>query len=83
MKLWRFHKIECFILKCRVPPLWPTYIDERRTTFVYGIKVICYGEHVGEHIENLMGNLWELKRNIVRTHWEPRKNEKKPFPSQT
>jgi hypothetical protein len=27
----------------------------------YGIKVRCYGEHVGEHIENLMGTHWELK----------------------
>jgi len=45
-----------FILKCRVPPLWPTYMGERRTTFAlaYGIKVRCYGEHVGEHIGKLM-----------------------------
>jgi hypothetical protein len=67
MKLWRFHKIECFILKYRVPPLWPTYIDERRTTFVYGIKVSCYGEHVGEHIGNLR-NI--LEPDEMRTHWE-------------
>jgi hypothetical protein len=35
-----------------------------RTTFAkaYGIKVRCYGEHVGEHIGNL--------GNILRTHWE-------------
>jgi hypothetical protein len=48
-------KIEGFILKCRVPPLWPNYIAERRTTFAkaYGIKMRCYGEHVGEHIGNL------------------------------
>jgi hypothetical protein len=62
---------------------------ERRTTLAkaYGIKVRCYGEHVGgthweleEHIRNLMRtHWWELKRNIVRTHWEPRKNEKKSF----
>jgi hypothetical protein len=85
MKLWRFHKIECSILKYRVPPpLGPTYIDEsRRTTFVYGIKGSCYEEHVGEHIGNLMGNLWELKRNIVGTHREPKKNETTSFPSQT
>jgi hypothetical protein len=33
---------------------------ERRTTFAkaYEIKVRCYGEHVGEYIENL-GNLLE------------------------
>jgi hypothetical protein len=43
----------------------------------YGIKVRCYGEHVGEQIENLMGTHWELKGklNIVETHWEPGKNE--------
>ncbi len=42
---------------------------------VYGIKVRCYGEHVGEHIENLMGTHWELKGNIMGTHWEQWKNE--------
>jgi hypothetical protein len=58
MKLWRLLKVEGFILKCRVLPLWPNYIGERRTAFAkpYGIKMRCYyGEHVGEHIENLMG----------------------------
>ncbi len=60
MKLWRL--IEDSILKYRVPPLWPTYIGERKTTFAkaYEIKVRCY---VGEHIGNL--------GNIVRTWWEP------------
>jgi hypothetical protein len=55
---WRLANIEGSILKCRVPSLWPTYIGERRTTFAkaYGIKVMCYGEHVGEYIENL-GNM--------------------------
>jgi len=55
MKLWRLPKVEGFVLKCRVPPLWPKYIGERRTTFAkaYGIKVMCYGEHGGEHIANL------------------------------
>jgi hypothetical protein len=77
-----------FILKYRVPPLWPTYIGKRRTTFAkaYGIKVRCYGEHVGEHngnLKNLMRFHWEVERNIVKTHWEPRKNEKKSFISQT
>jgi len=45
-------------LKYGVPPLWPSYIGERRTTFAkaYGITVRCYGEHVGEHIGNL-GNI--------------------------
>jgi hypothetical protein len=30
-------------------------MGERRTTFAkaYGIKLRCYGEHVGEHIGNL------------------------------
>jgi hypothetical protein len=42
--------IEGYILKYIVPPLWPTYIDERRITFAkaYGIKVRYYGEHVGD-----------------------------------
>jgi hypothetical protein len=34
-KLWSLPKIEGSILKYRVPPLWPTYIGERRTTFVH------------------------------------------------
>jgi hypothetical protein len=58
MKLWRLPKIEGSILKYRVPPLWPSYISERRTTFTnaYGIKVKCYGKPVGEHIESF-GNI--------------------------
>jgi len=61
MKLERLPNIEGLILKYRFLPLWPTYIGERRTTFVkaYEIKVRCYGEHVGEHIGNL--------KNILRT----------------
>jgi hypothetical protein len=61
MKLWMLPKIEGSILTSRVPPLWPSYIGERRTTFAkaYGIKVSCYGEHVEEHIGNL--------RNILGT----------------
>jgi hypothetical protein len=56
--LGRLPKIKGSILKYRVPPVWPTYIGERRTTFgkAYGIKVRWHGEHVGEHIENL-GNI--------------------------
>jgi hypothetical protein len=85
-KLWRLPKTEGSILKYKVPPLWPSYIGERRTTCAkaYGIKVRCYGEHVGEQIVNLRnilktcGNPLRLKRNIVGTHWEPRKNEKNP-----
>jgi hypothetical protein len=53
-KLWRLCKTEPSILKYRVSPLWPSYIGEMRTTFAkaYGIKVRCYGEHVGEHTWN-------------------------------
>jgi hypothetical protein len=56
MKLLRLPKIEGSILKSRVPPLLPTYIGERRTTFsqAHGTKVRCYGEHAGERIGNLM-----------------------------
>jgi hypothetical protein len=56
MKLWRLPKIEGSILKYKVHPLWPTYIGERRTTIAKacGIRVKCYGEHVGEHIGNLV-----------------------------
>jgi hypothetical protein len=73
-KQWRLPKTEGSILNCTVPPLWPSYIGERRTPFskAYGIKVRRYGENVGENI----GNPLELERNIVRTHWEATKNEK-------
>jgi hypothetical protein len=55
--------IEGYILKYIVPPLWPSYIGERRITFAkaYGIKSWCYGEHVGD----IFGTHWELKGNIV------------------
>jgi hypothetical protein len=54
-KTWRLPQIEGFILKYSVPPLWPTYKGERRTTFAksYGIKVRCYMEPFGEHVKNL------------------------------
>jgi hypothetical protein len=62
MNLWRLPKTEASILKYIVPPLWPTYIGERRTPFskAYGIKVRWYGERgkhckIGEHIGNLKG----------------------------
>jgi hypothetical protein len=60
MKLCRLPKTEGYFLKDRVPPIWPTYRGERRTTFAkeYGIKGRCYGEHVGEHIGNL-GNIFK------------------------
>jgi len=61
MKQCRLSNAEGFFFKYRVPHIWPMYIGERRTTFAkaYGIKVRCYGEHVGEHIGNL--------RNIFET----------------
>jgi hypothetical protein len=31
--LWRLPKIEGSNLKYRIPPLWLTYIGDRRTTF--------------------------------------------------
>ncbi len=56
-------------LKYGIPPLWPIYMGERRTTFAkaYGIKVRCYGEHV--ELENTLGT-WEHIGNLMRTHWE-------------
>jgi hypothetical protein len=38
-----------------IPPLYPTYLGERRTTFAktYGVKVRCYWELFGEHVGNL------------------------------
>jgi hypothetical protein len=48
-----------------VPPFWPIYIGERKTTFAktYGIKNRClYCENVAEK----MGTWWEPKK----THWE-------------
>jgi hypothetical protein len=82
LKQWRLPIIKGYILKYRVPPLWPTYIGERRTTFAkaYGVKARCYGEHIGEYIENLMGTYCKLKRNMVGTHWEPEKVKNKSFP---
>jgi hypothetical protein len=53
MKLWRLFKIKGFILIHIVPPLGPTYIGERKTTFAKacGLEVMClYREHVREHI---------------------------------
>jgi hypothetical protein len=63
MKLWRFFKIEGYVLMYIVPLLGPNYIGERRTTFAktYGLKVRClYEEHVREHVVNL--------GNILGTH---------------
>jgi hypothetical protein len=46
----------------------PNYIGERRKTFAkaYRIKVRCYGEHVGEHIEK-WGTYWEPDGNPLGT----------------
>jgi hypothetical protein len=62
-------EIKGFILKYRNPFLWFIYIVESTITFAktYGIKVRCYGKHVGKYIGNRMG-----------THWEPRKNDPPP-----
>jgi hypothetical protein len=62
-------KIRRFYFEYRVSFLWPKYIGERRTKFAkaYGIKVRCYGEHVGEHIGDLIGTHWELERNKSKT----------------
>jgi len=60
-KLLRLPKIEGSILKYRVgPPLWPTYISERRTKFAnaYWIKVRCYREH-NENLRHMLGTWWE------------------------
>jgi len=64
-------EIKGFILKYRNPFLWFIYIVESTITFAktYGIKVRCYGKHVGKYIGNRMG-----------THWEPRKNDPPPPP---
>jgi hypothetical protein len=79
-KVWRLPKIPGSILKYRVPPLWPTYIGGR-TTFAkaYGMKVTCYGEHVGEHIGNL-GNILGIQRKHGGNTLETWENEIKSFP---
>jgi hypothetical protein len=52
-KLWRLPKIEGYIFKYSVPPLWPTYIGERWKKFAkaYGIKVSAIGNSLG----NMLG----------------------------
>jgi len=59
IKLWRLLKIKGFILKYKVPPLWPTYISERKTTFAkaYGIKMKCYWEFLGGTHQKLGNSL--------------------------
>ncbi len=64
-KLLRLPKIEGSILKYRVgPPLWPTYISERRTKFAnaYWIKVRCYREH-NENLRHMLGTYWKHQKS--------------------
>jgi hypothetical protein len=67
MKVWRVPKIQGSILKCGVPPLWLTYISERRTTFAK-----AYPIQVGA-MENMLGNTLET----WGTYWEPIENLKR------
>ncbi len=78
-KLWRLPKIEASTLKYGVPPLWPTYVGEKRTTFAkaYGIKVRCYEKHVGEHIGNLVNILGTGDFFIKNLPPPPTEKEKK------
>jgi hypothetical protein len=44
------------------------YIHESSTLGkAYVIKVWCYWEHLGEHIENIVGNLLEIDGNTLGT----------------
>jgi hypothetical protein len=49
-------------LKYTVPPLWPTYIGERRTPFskAYGIKV-------GKPIWDFGQNIWDESKVLLGT----------------
>jgi hypothetical protein len=44
-----------FSFEISIPPLLPSYIGAKRTTFAkaYGIEVRCYLELFGEHVRNL------------------------------
>jgi hypothetical protein len=67
MKLWTLPTIEGAILKYRVPPLWPTYIGETRTTFAK-----AYREQLGE----LIGNQGKWNQTPPFPHPTPRKTLK-------
>jgi hypothetical protein len=69
IKLYRLRKVEGSNSKYGVSSLWPTYTGERRTIFTkaYGIKVRCYGEHVGEHIGN-QGKMKKKKSSPPHPH---------------
>jgi hypothetical protein len=65
-------------LKYGVPPLWPTFAK------AYGIKVRCYGEHVGEHIGNfwnILGISMEHSRNTLASSTKQQENEHFTLPS--
>jgi hypothetical protein len=67
IRIWKFTKIEGFILKYRVPPLLPTYIGKKRK-HVKNIwdksEVLrtCKKTHweLGEHSDNLMKTIENL-----------------------
>jgi hypothetical protein len=49
-------------------PIWPTYVGEKWKTLgkPYGIKVLRYWEHNGEHMEilgNTIENMWKHDGN--------------------
>jgi len=62
LKPWKLPKIKGFILKFRVPPLWPSYITESRTTFgkTYGIGAM-------ENTLETWGIYWEPEENPLGT----------------
>jgi hypothetical protein len=61
-KQWRLPKTEGSISKYTVPPVWPTYIGERRTPFSkeYGIKV-------GKRIWDFGQNIWDESKVLLGT----------------
>ncbi len=81
LKLWRLPEAQGSILMYRVPALSLTYTGEKRTIFAkaYGIKVRCYGEHVGEPDGNPLGTWKEHSENTLGTR-ETLKNILPPPP---
>ncbi len=82
-KQCRLPKTESSILNCTVPPLWPTYIGERRTPFskAYQIKVRRYGENVGENIGNPLGTWKEHSAKTLGSREKWKKISLAPHPS--
>ncbi len=71
-KKMKLSQLKGSILKYGVPPLWPTFAK------AYGIKVRCYGEHVGEHIGNfwnILGISMEHSRNTLASSTKQQENE--------